>query len=129
MVSGIFGHGPPHAILERAVAGAWLLFVTPSLLAELQRTLTRPKFDSVVRASRRTPAQLVTAYARQTRVIRSMPIPPVIVDDPDDDAVLACAVAARARTVVSGDRHLLALGAYRGIRILTPAAFLAEVGT
>ena len=33
----------------------------------------------------------------------------VVVDDPDDDAVLACAVAAHAQAIVSGDRHLLDL--------------------
>lgn len=44
--------------------------------------------------------------------------------DPDDDKFLACAVAGRAAFVVSGDQHLLEIGAYKGIRILTPAEFL-----
>jgi predicted nucleic acid-binding protein len=43
-------------------------------------------------------------------------------NDADDDEVLACAVAASADLIVSGDKHLLSLGGqYKGIRIITPA--------
>lgn len=44
--------------------------------------------------------------------------------DPDDDRILECASAGRATYIVSGDPHLLDLGIYRGIRILTPRAFM-----
>jgi len=44
----------------------------------------------------------------------------VIAADPDDDQVLACAVAAKARWLVSGDAHLLALKHYKRIAFLTP---------
>jgi predicted nucleic acid-binding protein len=47
----------------------------------------------------------------------------VIAADPEDDTVLACAVATRARWIVSGDSHLLALKRYRGISIVTPKQF------
>ena len=39
--------------------------------------------------------------------------------DPDDDAVLACALAARADLVVSGDNDLLVLKSFEGIPIVT----------
>jgi predicted nucleic acid-binding protein len=44
--------------------------------------------------------------------------------DPDDDKFLACAVASGARTIVSGDKHLLSVSGYRGIEVLRPRAFL-----
>jgi len=50
-----------------------------------------------------------------------------IPDDPDDEEILACAVDGRADLIVSGDRHLLALGAFRGIPILSPRDFLARL--
>ena len=42
----------------------------------------------------------------------------VVADDPDDDRVLECAIAGNADAIISGDRHLLALGAFQEIPIL-----------
>ena len=53
----------------------------------------------------------------------------VIREDPDDDRYLECAVEGQAEYIVSGDRHLLALGSYRHISIVPPRAFLAVVPT
>ena len=47
-----------------------------------------------------------------------------IVRDPNDDMILACAVAARASHVVTHDDHLLSLGTFEGVMIVTPEAFL-----
>jgi predicted nucleic acid-binding protein len=44
--------------------------------------------------------------------------------DPDDDRVLECALAAGAKVIVSGDRDLLDLGAFRGTPITSPRLFL-----
>jgi uncharacterized protein len=49
-------------------------------------------------------------------------------DDPDDDHILACAVASVADIIVSGDRHLWALKTFRGIAIVRPADFLRILG-
>ncbi len=54
-------------------------------------------------------------------------VPPTVVDDPDDDAVLACAVAAKAESVVSGDPHLLKLEQFRDIPIVTPAQAVEQL--
>jgi predicted nucleic acid-binding protein len=53
--------------------------------------------------------------------------PRVVADDPDDDHVIAAAIAAQADLIVSGDRHLLTLGAHAGIPIVTPAQALAII--
>jgi predicted nucleic acid-binding protein len=41
-----------------------------------------------------------------------------------DDIFLACALAARTRIVVSGDRHLLRVSGFRGVQVLRPRAFV-----
>ena len=48
----------------------------------------------------------------------------VIEQDPDDNRILECAVEGNVNYIVSGDRHLLDLGRYRGIEIITTSEFL-----
>ena len=50
-----------------------------------------------------------------------------VIADPDDDKFVECAVVGEASVIVSDDHHLLDLGAYRGIRIVSSAQFLSEV--
>ena len=52
---------------------------------------------------------------------------PAAPDDPDDDHVIACALAASAELIVSGDRDLLKLGEHKGIRIVTVVQALNAV--
>lgn len=47
--------------------------------------------------------------------------------DPDDDKIIACALAAGAEYVVSRDHDLLSLGAYAGITMIAPEPFLRIV--
>jgi len=49
-------------------------------------------------------------------------------DDPDDNAIIDCAVEANADYIVSGDAHLTTLGTIEGISILTPAQFIEIAG-
>jgi putative PIN family toxin of toxin-antitoxin system len=51
----------------------------------------------------------------------------VIREDPDDDRVLECAVSGKADYIVTGDRHLLRLAEYRGIRIVRVREFLDSI--
>jgi len=53
---------------------------------------------------------------------------PRIVREPDDDHVLATALAARASLIVSGDRDLLDIGSFRDVRILNAAEALRMLG-
>ena len=48
----------------------------------------------------------------------------VIKEDPSDDKVLECALSCKAEFIISGNKHLLELGEYKGIKILTPKEFL-----
>jgi predicted nucleic acid-binding protein len=47
-----------------------------------------------------------------------------VLEDPKDDMFLACACDSAADVIVSGDRHLLQLGSFRGIPVVTVRAFL-----
>jgi len=49
--------------------------------------------------------------------------------DPNDDVIIECAVMGDADLIVTGDKDLLAVGNYKGVRILTPREFLNEFAT
>lgn len=51
----------------------------------------------------------------------------IVTEDPDDNRVLECAVAAGARTIISGDKHLLDLAEYEGVRVVDAGTALAEL--
>jgi uncharacterized protein len=57
-----------------------------------------------------------------TALVMLAPIALTIAADPDDDQVLACALAGHASCIVSGDKHLHSLGGwYQGIKIMRPS--------
>ena len=79
--------------------------------------LRRNKFQARLRQARVSANELVLGFAALATVVEPAAIPPVILSDPDDDAVL--------EAIVSGDSHLLQLGAYDAIPIL-PAEILID---
>ena len=50
-----------------------------------------------------------------------------IVEDPDDNKFLGCALEAKAYYVVSGDSHLLSLKHFHGIQIVDAATFVRDM--
>ncbi len=127
VVSGMLWHGAPRRVLEAARAGTVTLYTSPILLAELEDVLSRTKFAERLTKARVTLHDLVFGYAALTNLVKPEPIAPVILADPDDDAVLACAVACEAEAIVSGDSHLLSLKQYRDIPILTADSLLTRL--
>jgi putative PIN family toxin of toxin-antitoxin system len=102
-------------------------FTTAVLLAELEDVLSREKFAERLASAGIMPRDLVLGYAALASVIEPAEIEPVILADPDDDAVIACAVAAQSEVIVSGDNHLPNLKQYQEIRIITVAKLVAEI--
>jgi uncharacterized protein len=127
IVSGLLWRGNPRRVLEAAREGTIDLFTSITLLVELEDVLSREKFASRLASVGVMPSDLVLGYANLASVIEPAAIEPVILADSDDDAVLACAIAARGEIIVSGDSHLLDLKQYQGVRILTAANLIAEI--
>jgi putative PIN family toxin of toxin-antitoxin system len=127
VISGLLWKGAPRQILDLARSGSLTLFTSPELLAELANVLERKKFSARLALAETNVDELVYGYAALAKTIRPAKIKPMIKVDPDDDKVLACAKAAKAEVITSGDDHLLNLKEYEGIRILTVNQLLAEV--
>lgn len=119
LVSSFFG-GKPRDLLHLWRDGGLAICLSDEILAEYLEAIAR--FGDGKAEVR----ELLAVLSARENVILVSPREQVhaVRSDPDDDKFLECALAAGADAIVSGDRHLLSLGEFRGIPILGPARFL-----
>ena len=86
--------------------------------------MERRKFAASLASRGLTATFLTQRYGAVTTLVFPARADRAVPTDADDDHVIAAAVRANADAVATGDRHLLALDPYRGIRILPPARVL-----
>lgn len=124
LVSAVLSlQGNPFRCLAMARAGVVESVTCAEILEEFQTTLERKFAFSLGQA--RTAIDEVRQCSRLVTIGNSLRAIPA---DPKDDKVLECAVTGGATHIVTGDRrHLLPLGEYRGIPIVTAAQFVALV--
>jgi putative PIN family toxin of toxin-antitoxin system len=113
--------GPPAQIVDRWRSGEFDLVVSPKLLAELEEVLLRPKFHAVVEEG--DARAYVDALAAEAVLVAD---PERVTADPDDDYLVALAVAAGADALVSGDVHLTEL-VDAPVTVLTPRQVLERL--
>jgi uncharacterized protein len=126
VVSGLLWRQAPAHLIDAALQGRIELFTSEALLLELSDVLPRAKFARRVAASRLTIPQLIARFAVLAQSVVPASIS-CVARDPDDDHVLACALAASVDLIVSGDSELLNMKAYQGIPIVSPAEALARI--
>jgi uncharacterized protein len=121
--------GPPGRILHRLLADrAFEVVLSGSILFDLRRCLKYPKLRKFIALTEEEidrwilALELVADTVSPDRGIRA------VHDDPDDDHLLAAALEGRVAFLVTGDQHVLALGEFEGVRIVTPAEFLKTLG-
>ena len=119
--------GSPAQVIDLWEAEAFDLATSMPLLDELERALEYKRVKKYFKG----PQEKINALLKRIKTVGIMFDPQfkldVITDDPDDNRVLECAVAANASYIISGDDHLLDLEKYQGIVVLPPAGFLALV--
>jgi putative PIN family toxin of toxin-antitoxin system len=118
LISGLLWDGAPHALLTHVRDGTLGLISSTYLLSELSRTIGRAKFSGILMRSNISQERVLTEVRQLAEMIEPPPLPQPVCRDPDDDEVLALAVAAKADWIVSGDNDLLSLGSYAGIAII-----------
>ena len=121
--------GPPGRIIERFLrTDTFTLVLSAGIVEEVLRALAYPKVRRYVRRD------LDPALWFEDLVVLAELVPGAYQlsgasQDPDDDKYLAAAVEGRARFVVTGDPHLLAVGEHEGVRIVSPRALLDLLGS
>ena len=121
-ISGIFFSGPPYEILNAWRDSKIQLVTTPEILDEYSRVAEElseqfPEIDI---------SDLLKLALTATEVIVAPGLKEPVCDDADDDKFLACALAGKAKFIVSGDKHLRKVAIYKGIKILTPRRFIDQ---
>lgn len=119
VVSALLWNGVPGEVLVLARHESVRIFTSPQLLDEMHDVVCRAKFAKRVQRTGQTTDELVRNFRAAAWLVRNRRMMKQVSRDPDDDVVLACAAAARADLIVSGDRDLLSLKAFRGIEIVS----------
>lgn len=128
LMAGLLWRGPSHALLAQVRAGTVSLVSSPALLAELTDVIGRAKFDDILTRTNTSRERSLAELRRLAEVIEPPPLLQPVCRDPDDDKVLALALAAKVEFIVSGDKDLLSLSNFEGISIVAPADAIALIG-
>ena len=120
-ISGLHFGGKPALILQMAARAECLLVTSEDILLEVEDVLLRKFLWGT-----RNVATTLMGLRTLSEVIQ----PGIVIsdcEDPDDNRILEAAVAGKAVYIVSGDRHLLRMKVFRGVRILTVSEFIERV--
>ncbi|MDD2763025.1 MAG: putative toxin-antitoxin system toxin component, PIN family [Opitutaceae bacterium] len=120
LVAALVADGLCRDLVRRRVRGHELC-TSDALLKELTATL-RGKFRVPV-----GDVPWLAEYRARATVVKAQPLPAPVCRDPDDDAVLATALAAQADAIIIGDDDLLTLKNHADIPILSPRQFLEHL--
>lgn len=122
LFSAIGWGGTPGQCVETASQGRSHAITCTEILAELEEKLARKLAFSDERV-----AAVLASLIAMSEVIAITGQLRGPQQDRKDDMILECAVVGQATHIVTGDRkHLLPLGEFQGVRIVTPAEFLAH---
>lgn len=110
-------------IVERWRKRGFVLLLSPLLLEELDEVLRYPR----LRRRHGWPEERIGEYVGGLKdmatVTPGLMVIAAVPEDPDDDVLIACALEGQAQYLVTGDQHLLGLGRYEDVQIVTPAVF------
>jgi uncharacterized protein len=120
----ITSQGKPAQVLDAWRARRFTLVIRGDILVEIREVLWRPP----IRKRHQWTLEQIDGFLAglgETAIVTSGELAvQAIAEDPDDNRYLACAVEGEADYLVSGDQHLLKLGRFKGILIITAAQFL-----
>ncbi len=121
-VSGVFFAGVPGQVLEAWHDGKVMLVLSAEIVEEYIEVLHRleKRYSPI---EKEPILELLLAGAEFVTVPLS---DKQISADPDDDKFIACALASKAKVLISGDKHLLAMDGFQGLNIATPSDFIKK---
>jgi putative PIN family toxin of toxin-antitoxin system len=117
--------GVSHDLLRFAEDGTFDLCLSESILEETARALIESERNRrLYTYTEEDVVEYCQGLTRYGAVVTNVPDVHGVVRDPNDDMIIACAIAAGADYIVTRDKDLLSLGSYEGIEMIKPEAFL-----
>ena len=93
LLSALLWHGTPYTLFNQVRLGTVELMMSQTLLEEFAEVITRPKFAAILQRTTRTPERVLNELQALAEMVVAPSLPQPVCRDPDDDAVLACALA------------------------------------
>lgn len=116
--------GNPAKIVRWWLEGEFDVLVSQPIVEEILRVTDYKRIQKKYARVRENRLEFAALISEQAEWVEPRETLNVVVDE-SDNRYVECAVAGNAQYIVTGDEHLLALGEYQGIAILTPATFVA----
>ncbi|MGH2398306.1 MAG: putative toxin-antitoxin system toxin component, PIN family [bacterium] len=118
--AAISGRGPAGALIASWERGEIAVITCEPIIAEFEGVLRRGRImRKYAHITHETILARVAALRAGAVLVTLIDVPRVVSEDPDDDIVIACALAGNAEYIVSRDKHLLRLGSHQGIPIIS----------
>ncbi len=111
--------GNPRLIFRKAIEGSLKIFCCEAIIDELREVLERDfeEDENIIN-------QQISVILTYAELVELSFDDRVVMEDPDDDVIVNCALSSRADFIVTGDNHLLKLKEYKGIKIINSSDFL-----
>lgn len=121
-ISGVFFTGPPYQILKAWHDRKFEILISKEILEEYKRVgeSLSIQFPHV------TLTQILKFFSIRAELIDALPLLGIVCEDPDDDKFFACAIGGKSKLIISGDKHLLKVSGYQGIKVLKPKEFINQ---
>ena len=115
---------PAALVVNRWLEGHFDVLVSQPIINEILRVTAYEKLQRYTRL-RESRLEFVTLLSEQAIWVEPNERLDVVSDDETDNRYIECAVSGGAQYIVSGDSHLLGVGEFRGIRLISPNDFIA----
>ena len=105
------------------------IYVSNEISLEVSKVLLYPKIAEILKKAGIHEKDVLRIFAANSRLVEPKMKLHIINEDPEDNKILECAMAAGADIILSGDRHLLKLGEFSKSKILMPREFFDSLSS
>ncbi len=126
LISATFWRGDSNRIIEKVERKEIGLVLSKEIIEEFARVLNYQEIQEKIKNRHLEMMRTVEKIISLSTIVESVEKVNIVKEDAEDNKILECAKAGNVNYIVSNDHHLLNLKEFGGIKIVSPAEFLAE---